>query len=368
MQVPLLDLNRQYKTIKKEIDDAVMTVLEHCRFINGPEVKQFEEEVAAFCGVKYGIGVNSGTDALLISLRACGVGKGDEVITSTFSFFATAGVISRLGAKPVFIDIDPTYYNIDIAAIEDAITSRTKVVIPVHLFGQCVDMDAILEICKRKHLMVVEDAAQALSATYKDRKAGTIGDFGCFSFFPSKNLGAAGDAGMIVSDRESEVEFSRTLRVHGAKPKYYHSHIGYNSRLDTIQAAILSVKLRHLPEWSDARRAKAAVYDQAFADVEQVTTPCVMDGNRHIYHQYTIAVPNRDELRDHLREKSIGCETYYPVPLHAQECYAELGYRPGALPVSEQKANEVISLPVFPELTEDEQQYVIEIIKAFYSR
>jgi len=368
MQVPLLDLNRQYKTIKKDVDDAVMTVLEHCCFINGPEVKQFEDEVATFCGAKYGIGINSGTDALMISLRACGVGPGEEVITSTFSFFATAGVISRLGAKPVFIDIDPVYYNINIPAIEDAITPRTKVVMPVHLFGQCVDMDAILEICKRRNLMVVEDAAQALSATYKDRKAGTIGNFGCFSFFPSKNLGAAGDAGMIISDHQSKMEFSRTLRVHGAKPKYYHSHIGYNSRLDTIQAAILSVKLRHLQEWSDARRAKAAIYDEAFADIEQVTTPRVMDDNRHIYHQYTIAVPNRDDLRDHLREKSIGCETYYPVPLHAQECYTELGYKRGVLPVSERKAGEVISLPVFPELTDDEQQYVIETIKAFYSK
>ncbi len=367
MQVPLLDLTRQYEPIKKEIDDAVMAVLGHCKFINGPEVKKLEEEIASFCGVKYGIGVNSGTDALLIALRACGVGQGDEVVTSTFSFFATAGVISRLGARPVFVDIDPVTYNIDVSKLEAAITPKTKAVIPVHLFGQCADMDSILDICRKHDLKVVEDAAQAISAEYKGKKAGSLGDFGCFSFFPSKNLGAAGDAGMIVSDRMEEEGFARTLRVHGSKPKYYHSHIGYNSRLDSIQAAVLSVKLKHLPEWSRKRGEKAAVYDKAFADVEQVTTPRVMEGNYHIYHQYTLSVPNRDKLRDHLKEKSIGCETYYPVPLHAQECYRNLGYGPGALPVAEQKAKEVISLPVFPELTPDEQQFVIDTVKAFYN-
>jgi dTDP-4-amino-4,6-dideoxygalactose transaminase len=367
MQVPLLDLTRQYEPIKKEIDDAVMAVLGHSKFINGPEVKKLEEEIASFCGVKYGIGVNSGTDALLISLRACGVGPGDEVVTSTFSFFATAAVISRLGARPVFIDIDPMMYNIDVGKLEAAITPKTKAVIPVHLFGQCADMDSILGICGKHGLKVVEDAAQAISAEYKGKRAGSLGDFGCFSFFPSKNLGAAGDAGMIVSDRMDEEGFARTLRVHGSKPKYYHSHIGYNSRLDSIQAAVLSVKLKYLPEWSRKRGEKAAVYDKAFADVEQVTTPRVMEGNYHIYHQYTLSVPNRDKLRDHLKEKSIGCETYYPVPLHAQECYRSLGYGPGALPVAEQKAKEVISLPVFPELTPDEQQFVIDTVKAFYN-
>jgi dTDP-4-amino-4,6-dideoxygalactose transaminase len=365
MQVPLLDLTRQYESIKEGIDGAVMAVLNHCKFINGPEVKKLEEEIASFCGTRYGIGVNSGTDALLVALRACGVGPGDEVVTSTFSFFATAGVISRLGARPVFVDIDPETYNIDVDALEAAVTSKTKVVIPVHLFGQCANMDPILDICKKHDLKAVEDAAQAISAEHKGRKAGSIGDFGCFSFFPSKNLGAAGDAGMIVSDRMDEEDFARTLRVHGAKPKYFHSHVGYNSRLDSIQAAILSVKLKHLPEWSRRRGEKAVVYDEAFADLDQVTTPHVMDGNYHIYHQYTVAVPDRDGLRNHLKDKGIGCETYYPVPLHAQKCYSHLGYKPGALPVAEQKAKEVISLPVFPELTTDEQEYVIDTVRAF---
>lgn len=365
MQVPLLDLNRQYKSIKTEIDEAVMKVLDHCRFIGGPEIKELEDAVANFCGVKHGIGVNSGTDALLIALRTVGVGSGDEVITTTFSFFATAGVISRLGGTPVFVDIDPKTYNIDVSRIEEKITPRTKVVLPVHLFGQCADMDSILEICKKHDLICIEDAAQAISAEYKGRRAGSMGDYGCFSFFPSKNLGAAGDAGMAVTDRDDE-GFARTLRVHGSKPKYYHSHIGYNSRLDTLQAAILNVKLKYLPEWSRSRAEHAKIYDAAFADVDEVTTPFVDPDNYHIYHQYTIAVPKRDELRDHLKENGIGCETYYPVPLHAQKCYEELGYKPGDLPVAEKAAEEVISLPIFPELTEDEQQYVIDTVKAFY--
>jgi len=367
MQVPLLDLTRQYAAIKNEIDEAVMTVLGHCKFINGPEVKKIEDEVAAYCGVKYGIGVNSGTDALLIALRACGVGYGDEVVTSTFSFFATAGVISRLGARPVFVDIDPDTYNIDASKIEAAITPKTKVVMPVHLFGQCADMDAINEICRKHNVKVVEDAAQAISSEYKGKRAGSLGDFGCFSFFPSKNLGADGDGGMVVSDRLEEEDFTRSLRVHGAKPKYFHSHIGYNSRLDTIQAAILSVKLKYLDDWSRKRQEHAAVYDKALAGVEQIVTPKTMEGNYHIYNQYTIAVPKREELKQYLKDRQVGCETYYPVPLHAQECYSELGYAEGSMPVAEQKAREVISLPVYPELTSEEQQFVIETVKAFFS-
>lgn len=366
MQVPLLDLTRQYRSIKNEIDEAVAAVLGHCKFINGPEVKKLEGEVASFCGTKYGIGVNSGTDALLIALRACGVGPGDEVVTTTFSFFATAGVISRLGALPVFVDIDPRTYNIDVTKLDAALTPKTKAVVPVHLFGQCADMDPILDLCRQRDLKVVEDAAQAISAEYNGKRAGSIGDFGCFSFFPSKNLGAAGDAGMIVTDASETEDFARILRVHGARPKYYHSHIGYNSRLDTIQAAVLSVKLKYLPEWSRKRSEKAAIYDKAFSNLEQVITPFVVKGNYHIYHQYTLAVPERDKLRDHLKEKGIGCETYYPVPLHSQECYKHLGYQPGSLPVAERKAREVISLPVFPELTQDEQEYVIDTVTAFH--
>jgi len=366
MNVPLLDLSRQYKAIKGEIDEAVHAVLDHCRFIGGPEIKKLEEEVSEFCGAKYGIGVNSGTDALLIALRACGVGEGDEVITTTFSFFATAGVISRLGARPVFADIDPKSYNIDVEKIEALITNSTKVVMPVHLFGQCADMDAILAVCKDHDLICVEDAAQAISATYKGRRAGSMGEFGCFSFFPSKNLGASGDAGMIVSSSAEREDFARIMRVHGAKPKYHHRYIGYNSRLDTIQAAILSVKLKHLPAWSAARVAKAKIYGAELADCGPVTTPYVEDYNEHIYHQYTIAVENRNGLQAKFQEEGIGCAQYYPIPLHAQECYRDLGYSPGDLPVADQKAKEVISIPIFPEWTEDEQAFVIKTIKEFY--
>jgi dTDP-4-amino-4,6-dideoxygalactose transaminase len=324
MKVPFLDLKRQYATIKKEIDEAVFSVLSNTRFILGPEVKSLEEKVAAYCGTKFAIGVASGTDALLLSLRACEVKSGDEVITASFSFFASAGVISRLGANPVFVDIDAETYNINPNEIEKKITKKTKAIMPVHLFGQCADMDPIMDIAKRNNVKVVEDAAQAIGAEYKGRKAGTIGDFGCFSFFPSKNLGGAGDGGMVVTNDPEMAEMIRILRVHGSKPKYYHSTIGYNSRLDTIQAAILGVKLDHLDDWSKKRRKHAKVYDSAFKDLDMVT-PKEESFNYHIYNQYTVAVKNRDELRKYLKEKEIGHDSYYPVPLHLQECYRFLG-------------------------------------------
>ncbi len=362
MNVPLLDLRRQYNSIKEELDQAVFSVLSHTRFIMGPDVKAFEEKAAEYCGSKFAVGVASGTDALLLSLRACGVGPGDEVITSTFTYFATAGAVTRLGATPVFVDIDPDTYNLDPGKIENRITPKAKAIIPVHLYGQCADMDPIMEIAKKHNLKVVEDAAQAIGAKYKGKKAGTMGHFGCFSFFPSKNLGAAGDGGMITSNDPETAELLRILRVHGAKPKYYHALVGYNSRLDTIQAAILSVKLKYLDEWTEKRREHAQVYNAAFRDSD-IITPKEEDFNYHIYHQYTIAVKDRDRLREALKEKQIGHEIYYPVPLHLQECYRFLGYKEGDLPVAERKAKEVISLPIYPELTTEEQDFVIEIVK-----
>ena len=368
MKVPLLDLKRQYDAIKPEIDQAIQKVLDHAMFIMGPEVKELEQKLAQYCGVKHGIGVASGTDALLLSLRALGVGLGDEVITTTFSFFATAGVISRLGARPVFADIDPRTFNIDPECLKGAITSKTKVIMPVHLYGQIAEMDEILEIAGKHNIPVVEDAAQAIGARYKGKNAGQFGSMGCFSFFPSKNLGAYGDGGFIVTNDDKLVESVRKLRVHGAQPKYFHSVIGYNSRLDTIQAAVLIVKFKYLPEWHEARRKKANYYNVLLKDIEQITTPFVRDYNYHIYHQYTILAENRDKLKDWLKAKEIGFDTYYPLPLHLQECYRDLGYKVGDLPVSEELAKTAISLPVFPELTGNEQEYVVTAIREFYNQ
>ncbi len=368
MPVPLLDLSRQYAQLKPELDAAVINVLTHGKFILGPEVRKVEEEIASLCTVKHAVGVASGTDALLLALRACGVGPGDEVITTDFSFFATAGVIHRLGARPVFVDIDPDSYNIDPGLIEAVITSKTKAVMPVHLFGQLADMDPIMEIAQNHGLKVVEDAAQAIGAEYKGRKAGSIGDYGCFSFFPSKNLGTGGDGGIIITDDEDDYELCRILRVHGAKPKYYHRIVGYNSRLATMQAAILLVKLPHLRQWSEKRIEHARIYDEALKDVPAVKRPVVMDYTTfHIYNQYTIAVPNRDELQAGLKETGIGCEIYYPVPFHRQECFAYLGHRPDEFPLSNRACSEVLSIPVYPELTPHEQYEVIDTIKRLVS-
>ena len=368
MKVPLLDLKRQYLAIKGEIDKSIQKVLDHGMFIMGPELKELEERMAKYCGTKHGIGVASGTDALLLSLRALGVGNGDEVITTTFSFFATAGVISRLGARPIFVDIDKKTFNIDPEKIKGAISSRTKAMMPVHLYGQVAEMDEIGEIAMRHGIPIVEDAAQAIGAEYKGRKAGQFGAAGCFSFFPSKNLGAYGDGGFITTDDDKLADLIRKLRVHGSKPKYYHSVVGYNSRLDTLQASILLVKMNYLPLWHEARRQKADIYNRLLKDVKQVTTPFVRDYNYHIYHQYTLLAENRDGLKEHLKAREIGFDTYYPLPLHLQECYRELNYKPGDLPVAESLAHMAISLPVFPELREDEQEYVAGAIKEFYSK
>ncbi|MEA3297223.1 MAG: DegT/DnrJ/EryC1/StrS family aminotransferase [candidate division Zixibacteria bacterium] len=364
MAVPLLDLSRQYAYLKPELDAAVIRVLTHGKFILGPEVGQLEGKIASLCGVKYATGVASGTDALLLALRVAGVEPGDEVITTDFSFFATAGVIHRLGAKPVFVDIEEDTFNIDPAQIEAAITPKTKAILPVHLFGQIADMDPIMEIAGKHGLKVVEDAAQAIGSEYKGRKAGSIGDFGCFSFFPSKNLGAGGDGGMIVTNDESNYNLTRWLRVHGAKRKYYHDMVGYNSRLATMQAAILLVKLPHLRKWSVQRIEHARTYGEALGGLNGVRTPVVKDYSTfHIYNQYTMTVEKRTPLQESLKEVGIGCVVYYPVPFHKQPCFAHLGYKPEDFPISGKSAEQVLSIPVYPELTEAEQNEVIDTFR-----
>ena len=367
MSVPLLDLSRQYEYLKDDLNKAVTNIFNHHGYILGPEVKQLEKEIAGLCGVKHAFGVASGTDALLLALFASGIKAGDEVITTDFSFFATAGIISRLGAKPVFVDIEKDSYNIDYNLIEAAITEKTKAIIPVHLYGQIADMDPIMEIAQKHNLKVIEDGAQAIGAEYKNKRAGSFGDFGCFSFYPTKNLGAGGDGGMIVTDNDENAELINILRNHGAKPKYYHKIIGFNSRLASMQAAILSVKLPHLRGWSEKRIEHAEYYNKAFAGIEQIVTPTVMDYSTfHIYNQYTIAVERRDELGAFLRERKIGFEIYYPVPFHKQECFGDLGYKAGHFAVSTSSADAVLSLPAFPELTRDEQNEVIAAVKEFY--
>ncbi len=364
MSVPLLDLSRQYAYLKPDLDKAVINVLTHGKFILGPEVKELEEIVAKLCNTKYAWGVASGTDALLLALRAAGVKAGDEVITTDFSFFATAGIIVRFGAEPVLVDIEPDSYNIDPNLIEAAITDKTKVIIPVHLFGQIADMDPIMEIAKKHNLKVVEDAAQSIGSTYKNKTAGSMGDFGCFSFFPSKNLGAGGDGGIVCCNDDDDGEMVRMLRNHGAKPKYYHKIVGYNSRLATMQAAVLLVKYPHLQKWSEKRIDHAKIYNDAFASIDAIKTPVVKEYTTfHIYNQYTIAVANRDEVLAKLKADNIGCEVYYPVPFHSQECFKELGYNDSDLPHSTKAANEVMSLPIYPEMTPEEQTIVIDAVK-----
>jgi len=374
VNVPQLDLGPQYQSIKTDIDAAIARVLDSGHFIMGPEVAAFEQEVAEFCNVTHAIGVASGTDALLLSLRAIGVEPGDMVLLPSFTFFATAGTVHNLGAVPVFIDINPITYNIDPAALETLLKespnlqAKAKAVIPVHLYGQMADMDPILEIAKRYNLEVIEDAAQAIGTSAAGKQAGTLGKTGCFSFFPSKNLGAFGDGGMIISSDDALAERLRRLRVHGSKPKYYHQLAGYNSRLDALQAAILRVKLKHLNDWSAGRQAKAKRYDDLLAAIPEIKTPVVAAANTHIYHQYTIRVLNgqRDALAQHLKDQGIGTSIYYPMPLHLQECFSHLGYCEGDLPHTEQTCTEVLSLPIFPELEEAQIQTVVQSIVDFF--
>jgi len=366
MEVPLLDLTRQYASIEPDVKEAIEEVLASQRFIMGPKVRELEEEIADYCGVRHAVACASGSDAILLALWALGVGPGDEVITTPFTFFATGGSISRLGATPVFVDILGDTYNINPDLIESCITENTKAIMPVHLFGQCADMDWINEIAARHGLPVVEDAAQAIGAGYNSRRAGSLGTAGAFSFFPTKNLGAYGDGGIVTTDDDELYDRMSILRLHGSRPKYYHKHIGMNSRLDALQAAVLLVKLPHLDRWNESRRANAARYGELF-EGSPVVTPVEAPGRRHIYNQYTIRVAERDALREFLKGRGIGSEIYYPVPLHLQECYAALGYEEGSMPVAEQAAREVLSLPVFPELTAEEMEYVAETIKEFVS-
>lgn len=365
MQVPLLDLKAQYSSIRAEIRSAIDRVCESQHFILGPEVEAFEREVATFCGVKHAVGVSSGTDALLAALMALEVGSGDEVITTAYSFFATAGTIARVGAKPIFVDIDPESFNIDPMQVKAKVSPRTKAVLPVHLFGRMVEMDSILAL----GVPVIEDAAQAIgSRDVKGRQAGTLGRMGCFSFFPSKNLGGFGDGGMVVTDDGDLAERLKVLRVHGSKPKYHHKRVGGNFRLDALQAAVLRVKLKYLPAWTEARRVNADRYRRLFAEVgprADVRLPADVPG--HIYNQFAIRVPQRDRLRAHLEGAGIGTEVYYPVPLHLQECFASLGHKKGDMPRSEMAALDSLALPIYPELTEEQQRFVVSTLAQFSS-
>lgn len=364
-KVSLLDLTAQYQDIKPEIKQAVDNVLESGNYIMGPFVKNFEQAMAEYCGTKYAIGVANGTDALLLTLDALGIGPGDEVITSPFTFFASAEVISRLGATPVFVDIDPDTYNIDPAKLTAAITPRTKAIMPVHIFGQPADMDEILAIANEYNLFVVEDACQAIGSTYNGKNIGSLGTAGCFSFFPTKNLGGYGDGGIVVTNNEELARKIQILRVHGSNPKYYHSMIGYNSRLDALQAAMLQVKLKYIDQWNRQRREKAMMYNNALKDLP-LKLPYVKPNREAVFHLYIIQTKYRDELIGHLQQHGIATGVYYPVPLHRQEVYKDLGYVAGSLVESEKAAAGTLALPLYPEMTIDDQEYVISIVREFF--
>jgi dTDP-4-amino-4,6-dideoxygalactose transaminase len=367
--VPLLDLKAQFGPMRDEIRAKVDEVMDNQAFILGPEVAAFEEETAAYCGAARAVGVSSGTDALIIALMALGVEPGDEVITSPFTFFATAGSITRVGAVPVFVDIEPDTYNIDPAKIEAAITGKTRAVMPVHIFGQCADMDSINEIASRRGLKVVEDAAQAIGSEYKGKRAGSLGDVGCFSFFPSKNLGGFGDGGMVTTSDSALADELALLRVHGAHSGYLHTTVGGNFRLDALQAAVLRIKLKYLDSWTEGRRRNADDYGRRFADAgvagEEIGLPTAVQ-DRHIYNQFVVRAKDRDALKAHLAERKIGNAVYYPLPLHLQECFARLGGKDGDFPVSEAAAREVLALPVYSELTSDQRACVVEGVRSFY--
>lgn len=368
MQIPILDLKAQYETIREEIQAAIDGVLEKQHFILGPEVKALEAEVARYCGRKYGIGVASGTDALILGLKAVGIGPGDKVIVPSFSFIATADAVSALGAEPVFADIDPETFNLDPSLIEPLIDARTKAIVPVHLYGQAADMGPILKLAKAHNLKVVEDTAQALGATYEGRRAAAFGDVGCISFFPSKNLGAYGDGGMIVTDSEEVYRHLISLRAHGSARKYFSEEQGWNSRLDELQAAILRVKLRYLDEWGSRRRTAALRYQRLLKDVTEVALPICDPRCEHVFHQYTIRVANRDQVQKQLAEQGVSTMVYYPVPIHLQPIYASLGLGPGSLPHTETACREVLSLPIFPELTDEQAEYVAEALTVAVSQ
>lgn len=382
MEIPLLDLKAQYEPIKEEIIAATLEVYESQRFILGPKVEEFERRIAAYTQVKYAVGVSSGTDALLISLMSAGIGPGDLILTSPYTFFSTAGSIARLGATPVFVDIDSRTYNIDPERLEKRIStlsarerSRLKAIIPVHLFGQCADMDDIAAIARSLGMLIIEDAAQAIGAEYMSsdgslKRAGSMGDYGCFSFFPSKNLGSFGDGGMVTTNDEEAFQRLKIMRVHGAHPKYYHKIIGGNFRVDALQAAILLIKFNYLEEWTEKRRGNACTYRGLFATqgIEGIELPFENKG-RHIYNQFVIRIDQgRDELKRYLTDQGIGCEIYYPVPLHVQECFRYLGYRPEDFPVALEAAAKTIALPIYPELRYEQIKYIVGKIGSFCKR
>ena len=369
LNVPLLDLQAQFAPLRDDVLAAITRVCDTQRFILGPEVDGLERELETFLGIEHAIGMSSGTDALIAALMAIGVGEGDEVITTPFSFFATAGSVARLGARPVFVDIEPDTFNIDASRLSAAITSKTKAIIPVHLFGQSADMDAVMSVANQASIPVIEDAAQAIGTKYRDIAVGGFGAMGCFSFFPSKNLGAFGDAGLVTT-RDGELATRlRSIRQHGAQMRYHHDTVGGNFRLDALQAAVLRVKLPHLDRWSAQRRSNADRYVQMFGDAGlsgTITLPPRAGYSTHIYNQFVIRVPERDRLRDHLQVNGVGTEVYYPVPLHLQSCFRGLGYRAGDFPAAEAAAAQVLALPIYPELTERQQAWVVESIRTFF--
>jgi dTDP-4-amino-4,6-dideoxygalactose transaminase len=369
MNVPLLDLQGQYQELREELLAAVTRVCDSQRFVLGDEGRALETEIAAYSQTKYAIGCASGSDALLLALMALDIKAGDEVITTPFTFFATGSAVTRLGGRPVFVDIDPLTYNIDPDAVARAITPLTKAIMPVHLYGQCADMDGLLRIAARHQIPIVEDAAQAIGAEDTQRRAGSIGIMGCFSFYPSKNLGGAGDGGMLTTNDDELAARLKILRVHGGATEYRHAEVGINSRLDELQAAVLRVKLKYLDRWSDQRRVNARRYDELLQERGPeftVVTPFVREEARHIFHQYVLRVPkHRDDLVKHLAENGVGTGIYYPIPLHRQECFAFLGYRAGDCPEAERAAKETIALPIYPELTENQQRHVVDSLLSF---
>lgn len=369
-KIPLLDLHAQFRTIESEVREAIDRVFSSQHFILGPEVEALEAELAPYVGCKYGIGVTSGSDALLIALMVMGIGPGDEVVTSPYTFFATAGAIVRLGAKPVFVDIEPDSFNIDPQKLEAVWTSRTKAVIPIHLFGQAADMAPIMKLCATKKIPIIEDAAQAIGTEYQGKRAGSLGSMACFSFFPSKNLGAMGDGGMVTTNDPGLAEKLKIFRSHGSKPKYFHKYVGGNFRLDALQAAILRAKFKHLDLWTQRRQENADRYDQLFLKAgaqKWIQIPWRRKGDRHIFNQYVIRTPKRDELRKFLGDQGIQSEVYYPLSLHEQECFRSLGYKKGDFPESEKAAAGSLALPIYPELTENQQGQVVETVSAFFS-
>jgi len=368
MKVPFLDLKGQYQTIAEEIDTALRHVINATAFSGGPFVERFEEQFASFCNCRHAVGVGSGTDALWLSLMALGVGQGDEVITVPNTFIATVEAICLCGATPVFVDVDEQSYNMNPDLLEAAITKRTKAIIPVHLYGQTADMATIMEIARKHGLYVIEDACQAHGAEYRGSKAGSIGDAGCFSFYPGKNLGAYGEAGGVVTNNPDLAQKIKTLRDHGQSQKYHHKVIGVNSRMDGLQGAVLGVKLRHLSDWNEARRKNAQIYREQLSGLEGVILPREFDYGQHVYHIFAVRVSNRDAFMAALNEKGVGCNIHYPVPVHLQEAFSFMGLRKGHFPVAERCAEEVVSLPMFAELTEDQIEYVVDAVKSFFPK